>query len=346
MHISTHTSLQLWIFQQLLTHAVTSIDIVITDHSYFGDLYSSEIIHLSPNVQHFKLYCFCSPILFQSDAPIFTLICSLHHLRGITLTDIQIPMSVAARLASLPSLTTLKRLKILSSEVGFFTTVRFSNLKEFSMSVDDWSSSTTVLSSMNCVFNALSVHRCSGREPLSALRDCIATLHPSFGSLSAIDLVDLMNSPYTDIDVPDAIRPLLSCKRLRVVTLKLACLEVLDDSWLLEAAAAWPSLEVLSLAVYKSENPQMSFKGLVSLIRDLPKLQEIHLPLDMDTVDASLLDDVPIGHLRHLSIAHPRLAEESLDVQESLRNMFPKLRFFMASNQSTGVWTLEAPRPR
>ena len=110
-------------------------------------------------------------------------------------------------------------------------------------------------------------------------------------------------------------------------------LEILDDSWFLEAAIAWPLLEILSLRTHELQNPRTTFRGLASLIRGLPNLYDIVLPLDMNTADISLLDGVPTGHIRRLQIFHPRITQRGARVQGSLRNVFLKLPSFVTCDK-------------
>lgn len=332
------------VYRLYLGPALTSVEISATFHDEFRlDLLRSDLVSLCPQIQHLSVYFLHhNSSIPRVDALVSTFICSLRNLHSITSPVIRVPQSVLAPLATQPSLTTLRTIYVPSSDVRAFTAARFSSLKRFHLRTDDWCSATTILSSMDCTFTALSVECLDNSEPLPAIRSLLATLRPSFETLTTISLESrkaTIDSFDAGIEALNTIRPLLSCNRLRVVILHLAFLEALDDSWLLETAGAWPLLESLSLlhlgvdGVPRPGKPKMTLKGLVSLIRDFPRLQTINLSLRLHEADISLLDGVPTGHIRRLRVSHPPVqGGTSEKLWATLPNTFPELRLLRAGH--------------
>jgi hypothetical protein len=305
------------IYRLSLGPALTNLKVraVSYDESTFINL-CSDILSMAPKIQHLsgKFYPISesSAALPRADAPIFTLICGLRGLRSINLPKVRIPQSILAHLTTHSSLTSLG-IYIPSSDVDVFTVLRLSNLKEFYLTADSWSSITSILSStVNCTFTALSVCCLDMEsEPLSDLRTLLTILRSSFGSLSNIHLesrkffFDSFDVGMTE--VRDTIHPLLSCKQLQAITLNFAFLEVLDDSWLLEASSVWPLLESFRIDFCEGEKSRMTLSGLNSLVQKLPRLQDIKLPLSLSEADASMLGDFITGNIHDLRIRHSRL---------------------------------------
>jgi hypothetical protein len=328
------------LYRLCLGPTLASIEIKGISHEggHFSDL-CSNILIMSPKIQHLCMrFQNEEVIIHKADSPVFTLIRNLHDLRTFKLPTVQIPPFILAHLATQSSLKTLKRIRVPSSGVGDFSTIRFSSLKELSLVADYWSSSITIMNSMNCTFTAISVYCLDRSEPLSTIRDLLAILRPSFDSLSTIELKSWKLRYHSDLDVDievlDTIRPLLSCKQLRVVILKLAFLEALDDSWLLAAANAWPLLEQLRMEVRIPQNPKITFKGLVFLIRDLPRLQSIYLTLNLREADIVLLEGIPTGHIRCLKMTHPKLVQRR-NLDSLLQAMFHQLKNRESSDKTT-----------
>jgi hypothetical protein len=241
-------------------------------------------------------------------------------------------------------LTTLKTIRIPLSDVNVFATARFSALREFSMRPDTWSSATAILDSMPCTLKSLSAY-CHGilkDEPVSVLQTFLEKLCLSFGSLSAINLLgSRIVLDDSNIHVSHAIRPLFSCRMVQAVALVFDFVEVLDDTWLLGAAAAWPLLEILKLGTSnypKTQTPKMTFTGLVSLIKACPRLHDIRLILDITTLNPALLDCVSVAHLSHLGLDHI-VPPNRADFLQLFRSMFPIMPYFMSAPGSTSLHT-------
>ena len=120
-----------------------------------------------------------------------------------------------------------------SYDVDAFTVLRFSNLKKFDLTADSWSSITSILSSMNCTFTALSVCCLDKSESLSDLRTLLTILRCSFGFLTTIHLESRKTS-FDSFDVGMEVRDAFHS----LLTLKFAFMKEL-----LEAGSAWPLLE-------------------------------------------------------------------------------------------------------
>ena len=191
---------------------------------------SSKIIHFSVS---FQLLATPALLVPRANTPIFTLIGGLRDLRSISLPIIRIPQRILIHYAHPTHTLTSLGIHVPSYDVDAFTVLRFSNLKKFDLTADSWSSITSILSSMNCTFTALSVCCLDKSESLSDLRTLLTILRCSFGSLTTIHLESRKTS-FDSFDVGMEVRDAFHS----LLTLKFAFMKEL-----LEAGSAWPLLE-------------------------------------------------------------------------------------------------------
>ena len=312
----------------------------------------SELAALCPHIQHLTLASPnpTSPGALPPDlhASVLALLLALHSLRTISSTyTIPLPPRTIAHLAAQSSLTTLATIYVPASAVGAFAAARFSGLHTLHMRTDDWAAAARIVrSAASGALTSLAVECAEPAEPRRAVHSLLEALRrASSGTLAAVRLESRQpaaDAPDNDDaaagpEARDVVRPLLSCTQLRSVTLGLRFLEALDDAWLAEAAGAWPHLEHLDLLPAAAappcvpRSPGMTLRGVVSLVRDFPRVREIRLPLSLHDARVSVWDYVPTGHIRSLALAHPPLQKGALDGL-NLWLVFPKLLYYRADH--------------
>jgi hypothetical protein len=285
---------------------VTTVEITIgtvaiskpdTSEYHAVDAMCSVVLRKLPHVQRLVFTCAQSGVLHPAAV---SLLRGLQDLRAVNFMNTsELPGEVLFHLAHLPKLHSFRAPEIIpTSQFSLFTTNigHFPSLDDFSIFFHDWPSATTLINSMRCPFKHLKV-KCYDVQHLSAVEEFIAASITRLPFMAASLLsIDLSTSPTlgmpcfryacTTSEVSAAFRPLLSCSQLRFLKLCFPFVDLLDDVWVTdEVATAWPLMEKLHLHQNSAgTGPKMTASGLSSLIRTHTRLRDIHLPLDITSV--------------------------------------------------------------
>jgi hypothetical protein len=296
-------------------------------------------------IEESQLTTLCASILSQSPClsrlhiklwyhspAISRLVCGLHHLRFVKFSGAKhVTKQVGYHLANLPDLIHLETDGYLTT-TDVYTTAggQFPSLKEVFFPVTEWTTSATFMDSMQCCLTTLNMNKYYSIG-IPETVSCVAAFtrsmhgHPSLSSLTHLNLWDRklieVGSDH-ESSAHEVLRPLFSLSALEDLSLSFPFLKDLNDSWLSDAAAAWPSLEHICVHSVVSK---MTLTGLVPLIKKCPQLQSLSLSLDAKPVKPALLDGVYNINICRLSFYGSTISSP-LQVFRSLIRMFPNLQ--------------------
>jgi hypothetical protein len=268
------------------------------------------------------------------ESALFNLIQDSHDLRVLDLHDRELPRAAVTHLSRLPS---LERLFIGDIDIPLYTTNdgRFPKLAEWSFSAPSLSSCTASLEAMAlCPFTCLLIECNINVEPMSQVLELTKAIscHRSHSSLTAVHLTwisstqnDCPNPDGTYLSLPDALYPLFSLPSLEEVYISSKRVRDLDDSWIAQAALAWPLLDSFALPSRpRPLVPRITLAGLVPLIKHCPNLCNIYMQIDAKPVPLALLEGVRNTRIQTIVI-HGSAIDQPLGVLRSLIHLFPNL---------------------
>jgi hypothetical protein len=290
------------------------------------------IKRICPELHHFEFTIYTKPLSDECLSHMFYLILSMGYLRTLSWSLFPLPKMLVSHLGHLSSLVALKSVAIPRKDVELFQNGAFLNLEELFVILDDWSSSTTFLQSLQCTLKSFRLSCRDVPEPFSVLRGFINVLQASssFGSLSTINLFgpgivsdDLLNA---EAIMSDLIRPLFSLQ-LRALSLYFPFLKLLGNSQLREMAEAWPLLEIVGLRVTWEGRPEATFDAFISFLRHCPRLRRIAMSVDINTWDPDLsaVDNAYTQNLHELVVYHSGV-KGGRKLVHSLQKVFPTLQ--------------------
>jgi len=337
--------------QLFLGPCITKVTIPITseEEESLIELLSSLIPHLSPNIHHLSVWL---PTRFSKPcSAIFQLIQGLHHLRILhfDLKQRGPHERVSAQLGGLLALHELKMSLIPAHHFQYYTTAlgQFPVLTKFSFMVDNWVSAATIMDSMQCRFTDLAVTT-RGEGSLSDLRTFADSMyrHPSVSSLSHLSLVDfdtvLSGADCSNASsyVEEIFSPLFAFVGLKFVHLQIDATACFRDSWYADAAAAWPSLETLSITSPNTGTVEakMTLAGLIPLVKQCTKLESLRLGLNAQPFDPSQINnDVFNTNIQELCL-ETYIVPSPREVFLSLHRIFPNLEYVFRSRRFSWPW--------
>jgi hypothetical protein len=140
-----------------------------------------------------------------------------------------------------------------------------------------------------------------------------------------LDIQYCPNPEGTTLSLQDALHPLFSLASLEDVHISAACVCDLDDSWVAQAAMAWPLLDHFSLFNRpKPIQPRLTLTGLVPLIKYCPNLRYINMQIDAKPVPFALLEDARNTSIQTINLQGSAI-DKHLGVLRSLLRLFPNL---------------------
>jgi hypothetical protein len=298
------------------------------------------IKRICPELLHFKFSIYTKPLSDECLSHMFDMIHDLRYLRTLSGSLFPLPKMLVSHLGHLSSLVALRSVVIPCKDVELFRNGAFLNLEELFFVLDDWSSSTALLQSLQCTLKSLRLSCDKVPEPFSVLWGFVNVLQASssFGSLSTIDL---FGSKIVSDDLLDAgsimsdfIRPLFSIQ-LRALSLYFPFLKLLGNSQLREMAEAWPLLEKVELRA-SEERAEATFDGIISFLKHCPRLRKIAMSVDISTwdPDSSGVDNASALNLQELTIFHSGV-KGYRQLVYSLRRVFPRIQSFAFTDTHT-----------
>ncbi|RDB20538.1 hypothetical protein Hypma_012490 [Hypsizygus marmoreus] len=254
------------------------------------------------------------------------------------------PQTAVFHLGELSSLRSWKTVQLPHKpNLNLFTSRggRFSALREFEFEARTLESATSVIDSMRCPFESLAIDatsafhtdetyyhrsRWAAPQPLGSLNKLVQsiTTHPLITTLVHLEVdahvSSLPETPFSP-NAEQILQPLFLLRRLENVRLAIGALGQLNDTWLRDAAAAWPHLQSLILTEYVTK---MTLEGLIPLVRCCPRLNNLLIALIAKPFDPTLLLGSSNMFIRRLMfVRSPIVSPEK--VFRCLVLMFPKL---------------------
>jgi hypothetical protein len=271
----------------------------------------------------------------------FDLVNDSHDLRILVIDEKMIPHATIDHLAHLPALEKLSDVEIAPDHLPLFSTSdgRFPKLAEWSFDAPGLSSCTALLKSMQqCQFTVLRMSCYTEVEHVSRVLELTTAItnHRSHSSLTTLDLFwndsirdDPLHPDGTSLSISEALHPLFFLP-LEHVHISSEIVHDLDDSWIAQAALAWPLLNFLSLlneTRTTSTLPnqfRITLAGLIPLIKHCPRLHCLSMRIDAQPVSTNLMEGARNTCIRTVNfqgslISHPR------KIFRSLIQMFPNL---------------------
>lgn len=318
-----------------------TVPIMSEDAEKSVELLSSLLPYISPDIMCLNIWSITG--IAKPCSAIFQLIEGLHKLRDLHI-DVKhrgLHERVAAQLGRLSSLSRLKISLIHSNQLQFYTTAlgQFPLLTEFSFAVDDWISAATIMDSMHCRFTNLAVvtHQQGSLSELQMFTESMSR-HPSVLYLTHLSLTDFETTCGTDdqLYVEDIFRKLFALAGLTFLNLQINVSSNLRNSWYMDAAAAWPSLETLSIS---SPNmgpikAKMTLAGLIPLVEHCTELKTLRLRLDAQPFDPTQVNNISNWKIRRLCL-ETYIVPSPRDVFLSLLKIFPDLEYVYQSSHFT-----------
>ncbi|OCH87176.1 hypothetical protein OBBRIDRAFT_796441 [Obba rivulosa] len=129
--------------------------------------------------------------------------------------------------------------------------------------------------------------------------NCKMLTHLYLDAMVLIGKMDLPLTPQTDERLTfDALRPLLSCTKLKTFDLRWPTLVHLSQENVEEIAVSWPDIEVLVLNSEPiphphADPPTLTLRALLPLAQHCPKLTELGFHMDASTADLDVWDMSP-----------------------------------------------------
>jgi hypothetical protein len=271
------------------------------------------------------------------ESALSNLIQDSHDLRLLDLYDRDLPHAATTHLSHLPALKRLFIGEITIDDMPLYTTAdgRFPKLAEWAFSVPSLSSCMALLEAMpQCQFTRL-LMRCNiNVETMSQVLELSKAIscHRSQSSLTTLHLTwisstrnDCPNPDGTYLSLQDALHPLFSLASLEDLHISSKRARDLDDSWITQAALAWPRLGSLSLFNFPLPiQPRITLAGLVPLIKHCPNLCHIDMQIDAKPVPFALLEGIRNTSVQTINLQGSAI-DKHLGVLRSLVQLFPNL---------------------
>jgi hypothetical protein len=120
------------------------------------------------------------------------------------------------------------------------------------------------------------------------------------------------------------LEPLLTLKELRILVIPFASICQLDDWWIARAAQAWPCLVYFDVSGDNDAAPQMTFRGMASLLDACPKLNYVGILVDGRSADLTAECRVTYPNIQELCFSRS-IIDEPLKIFEYISDVFPNL---------------------
>ncbi|KAH0579433.1 hypothetical protein H2248_002295 [Termitomyces sp. 'cryptogamus'] len=201
---------------------------------------------------------------------------------------------------------------------------RFQSIRTFHFTVQRWIEATKILHDMRCRFTKLEIHNQHIIEdhPLTFF-EFLQTIaqHACSTTLTCLKLSD----EHHDMNIPshlDYLYPLFQLSALEELDLSVPEVKYINDAWLAQAAATWPSLRSLFLR----HLTQTSLMGLALLLHKCPDL-DATISAVWRSFDPRLLSGLPINYTKeHITIWDGFIEGDVLAVLRCLLGLFPCLQ--------------------
>lgn len=312
------------------------------------------LARLSPRVESLEF------VLPEPDGPylIQEHLCSLvvkwHSLRRLEVYPPWGEKEAILHLGDLPFLEKLSTVEISHENVELFSTTngKFPRLVDLAIEVHDEAVIPSFLQLMCRPLCSLAVKipavRDAGpdynlRSSLFAQTISLLSLYHS-QSLMKLHIFDARRSPPQNSnsvthDTAKVLRPLLSLSCLKSLKIISPFAQSVDDSWIAQAAMAWPRLNQLTLK--HSGNPQrgagFTLKGLILLLKGCPHLAYINVRLELKPVSTTLLEGARNSRIRTFWASWGSTLVHPPQVFRALISMFPNLREVQRSRKDSVV---------
>ncbi|KAG2148002.1 hypothetical protein DEU56DRAFT_730543 [Suillus clintonianus] len=247
-------------------------------------------------------------------------------------------------------LSGMQSLKVLRLQVNATSVIdlpsdslSFPSLNIFQFQTDTLETAITLMKAMKSFPKSLKIDVFAGRSRRGSCSPdkvgdllCLVSrgaLHQELRHLS-------MNLPFLLGDDPDNIsdilQPLFVCCGLRTLSIRMSSPFTLDDDDLKMMASAWPLLEELELIdlrphlffPIRSRTAEITFRGLISLLKLCPNLYYFDLALDATKLDG-LQGDKPGGGVCNRLVKYARLIDSPIGdpkvVAHILLDILPEL---------------------
>ncbi|KAG5642743.1 hypothetical protein DXG03_002257 [Asterophora parasitica] len=301
----------------------------------------SALGRLCPTISSLTLFGDVTPTTVNN---VDNLVCNLHHLRRVDLpSPIESPV-VIRHLGSLQSfqecgtrfnVAAIPRphlRQLFNTEAGCFP-----QLDDIELQVSSWDQAGDILSVLQrplAVLDIIVAHEAHRRQaPISSfgkLADAFID-HRCLTTLTGLYVAEEHSAKRAAEVAGGAsaavfLRELFVLRNLRDLYLRLDCVTGVDDSWIAEAAVAWPRLQAIRLDAETTLEPKVTLAGIIPLVKNCPDLDCFLLPISAKPFDIGLLDPgIRNTKITELSLA-PSLISEPSRVFRCLIVMFPRLR--------------------
>ncbi|KAG6905628.1 hypothetical protein DXG01_001537 [Tephrocybe rancida] len=261
-------------------------------------------------------------------------VCRSRHLKYVEFPEVFDSPRAIESLGSLPLLKQCSKMKLPMDSAEFNAALegRFVSLETLSLS-STWGRAAQSLTLLQRPFTALDILTEPGASLLQgnfAQFTRVLTIHPCLSSLAALTLSEgrsdtVGNGPPGSM--AELLRPLFALRRLASVDLTFGLLTQLDNSWIVDAAEAWPQLESLRMKpASDNATPNITLAGLFPLLQHCPNLFEIGLAIVAEPFDPALLTP----GVRNLWVNYPVFESKSPITEPGavfrcLVHMFPNI---------------------
>ncbi|KAG6914944.1 hypothetical protein DXG01_014338 [Tephrocybe rancida] len=264
---------------------------------------------------------------------------NLHLLESLKLDRLGGSTHLVSHLSKLPHIKEMSKVEVPDVDLPQIrqlfnaTNGRFPALRVLNLTATSYEHATAAICSLQRRLDSFSLIVSSENTIFASLVTFLQTFlhHQCSSSVTTVTL----SEPRERIDfgestdsrcVPIAFAPLFSLKQLRRICLESSCITAFDDSWLAEAATAWPNLESIVLDQLSSHPPKMTLAGYIPLLKHCPRLHQITIPTFAKPFDPQLLEkNSPNMEVENLFFARSPIVDPS-GVHECLALMFPNLR--------------------
>ncbi|KAF9465162.1 hypothetical protein BDZ94DRAFT_1296673 [Collybia nuda] len=269
------------------------------------------------------------------------LVMNLSHLRCLTMDTIELDTDVLVHLGGLPSLQILSGIEFPSDTeyVKLFETDlgKFSCLSELGVTVHDYATLPALLDKIHRPLQHFSAENLDEETDydlrINLLAHASMLLHQYHRhSLETLNLDLDYWTAHAHIQnnqaVLDALRPLFTLSSLTHLNINSYFIESLEDSWISEAASAWPQLRRFSLhdPIQTDRAPIFTLAGLIPMLKQCVHLNFLSLQLELKPLDTIALEGIRNTHITILYLDRNSTVDYPYHVFRTLTSMFPNLR--------------------